>query len=73
MIEDRIFYLGEFGQGPLKIYQILNKEYSFDNFSQIDFCTPTLQKYWEIVQQLQNEAKAVMDGLQHGISAKSIV
>ena len=63
MIEDWIFYLCEFGKGPLKLCQILNKEFDFKQFSQIDFCTPTLQKYREIVQQLSNDAKEIMEGL----------
>ena len=49
MIEDRIFYLCEFGKGPFKINQILSGSVKIKNLKDVDFCTPTLSEYRRLV------------------------
>jgi len=68
MIEERIMYLGEFGQGPFKFYQILNGSVKLDDIKKVDYCTPTLNQYWEEVKQLVNEALEVKQALSSGLS-----
>lgn len=68
IMEDRIFYLNDFGKGPYKFHQIIRKEVKIDDIKQIDFSTPTLSEYWARVKELVNEAREIKNSLKVGAS-----